>query len=98
MRPDGPVDKTCLSYWFPKILEAGLPVPRTEILHMSQDEQRAWFPAFDGDDIGPAGKEFADRVGAASDRMGYPCFLRTGHTSGKHSWDKSCFLTGRDRV
>ena len=92
------VDKTCLSYWFPKIQEAGLPVPRTKILRMTEDEQRAWFPAFDGDDIGAAAKEFADRVGNVADGIGYPCFLRTGHTSAKHSWNKSCYLRSRDRV
>lgn len=29
---------------------------------------------------------------SAATEVGFPCFLRTDHTSGKHSWDKTCFV------
>jgi hypothetical protein len=31
-------DKTCLSYWFPKIEAAGLPVPKTKIVSFTDYE------------------------------------------------------------
>lgn len=30
---------------------------------------------------------------AAAVDIGLPCFLRTGHTSGKHSWRETCYVT-----
>ena len=35
------VDKTALSYWFPKLVEAGIPVPRTKIVHMRHEARQA---------------------------------------------------------
>jgi len=50
-----PVDPTCLSYWFPKIHAAGLPVPRTKIVTMDVgDTRRDMFEVFDGKPMGPA--------------------------------------------
>jgi hypothetical protein len=30
--------------------------------------------------------------------MGFPCFLRTDHTSGKHNWSRTCFVTDPAKV
>ena len=88
-----PTDKTCLSYWFPILEAAGIPVPKTRIL-------RTELPLInlaDGEPLeGFMG--FIDELGAITDEMGYPCFLRTGHGSGKHEWKHTCFLTSRDRL
>jgi len=40
--------KTALSYWFPKIEAAGIPVPRTKILRMPREAREAIWAAFDG--------------------------------------------------
>ncbi len=81
-------DKNCLSFWFGKLLAAGLPVPRTEIVRTECDLIRL----LDGKT--PDG--FADFLGeltAAREKIGGPaCFLRTGQTSGKHSWRETCYL------
>lgn len=91
-------DKTALSYWFPKIQAAGLPVPRTTIVQMPKAAQEDVWAAFDGNE-GPGGMAaFCDMLRAAMEPMGYPCFLRTDHTSGKHNWNRTCFVTDPAKV
>lgn len=91
-------EKTALSYWFPQIEAAGVPVPRTKIIAMSLEAQKSIWQWFDGKDGTGAEKPFLEELKAAAAEMGFPCFLRTDHTSGKHNWDCCCFLTGADKV
>lgn len=80
-------DRNDLAYWFPILETAGVPVPRTEIVMTGIDLS----PLLDGET--PMGFEaFLDSLRAACDRITYPCFLRTGHMSGKHDWTRTCFL------
>jgi hypothetical protein len=92
------VDITRLSYWFPKLQSAGLPVPCTTIIKATAPEYKALYNLLDGKEPGKAGKALIERVKAAADEMGYPCFLRTDHTSGKHNWEKTCYLGNPDKV
>lgn len=85
------INKTALSYWFPKLLAAGLPVPRTIIIEMPEIAQKSIWAAFDGDDDGDP-RAFFEEIECAANELGYPCFLRTDHTSGKHRWEETCFL------
>lgn len=90
-------DRNDLAFWFPKLRAAGLPIPKTIILTMPSLAQECVFAGFDGED-GPPGapeafKAFAETVRAAARELGgAPVFLRTGHTSGKHEWAKTCCL------
>jgi len=93
-----PEDRTCLSYWFPKIEAAGLPVPRTKIVRMPGDTLMEFYKVFDGERPGPAADNFCDLLKITCDSMGYPCFLRTGQTSGKHDWDRTCFVQSPERI
>jgi len=87
------IDKTCLTYWFPKIQAAGIPVPKTIILTMPEETKNAIWKVFDGESLTDKAYPFFDSINAAVESIGgYPCFLRTGQTSGKHSWRKTCFL------
>lgn len=86
-------DKTCLSYWFPKLQAAGLPVPRTTIVEMSDAAFRDVFRVFDGENMTGDSQPFFEALRSAADEIGYPCFLRTGQTSGKHDWERTCFVT-----
>jgi len=94
-------DLNALSYWFPKIEAAGLPVPRTVLLEMPKAAQMDIWAAFDGEEGengGAALKAFAAQVDAAAASLGYPAFLRTDHTSGKHCWSTNCHLPSPDVV
>jgi hypothetical protein len=92
-------DRTALSFWFPKIEAAGLPVPRTKIFKMPTDAQEVILNAFDGKtDNGTALIDFARWVAAEAAELGFPLFLRTDHTSGKHGWRDTCFVPGPDAL
>lgn len=88
------IDKTALSYWFPKIEAAGLPVPRTKIMAMPLKTQEQIWAAFDGEEGPNPGSllAFSKEIAAAAEPFGFPFFLRTDHTSGKHSWEQTCFV------
>jgi hypothetical protein len=85
----------CLSYWFPKIERAGLPVPKTEIVRTDVDlllychgEER------DGPKPVEAAQNFLSELSSAAKRISEsgPWFLRTGQGSGKHGWKNTCYL------
>jgi hypothetical protein len=86
------IDKTALSYWFPKLVAAGIPVPRTKIVKMPIEAQKVIWGWFDGEEGDGAEKPFFEELSLATLDIGFPCFLRTDHTSAKHSWDETCFV------
>ena len=86
-------DKNCLSYWFVKIEAAGLPVPKTRIVRAEMD----LMPLLDGKE--PEGfQDFMEDLWAALAEIGYPAFLRTGHTSAKHEWRDTCYVTSSSQL
>lgn len=91
-----PRDRTCLSYWFPRIKAAGLPVPRTKILKFAdaRDTEQDFLQIFDCKKIGPKAVKFVARLESAI-RKGFtlPVFLRTGQTSAKHDWERTCKIS-----
>ena len=99
-RPESPLDKTSLAYWFPLIEKAGLPVPKTEILVMPPESQAIIWMAFycrgKNEDTPP--EPFYDELKAAAQRLGLPCFLRTSQTSAKHQWNSTCFLDSIEKL
>ncbi|HEV7805420.1 MAG TPA: hypothetical protein VGO80_06365 [Solirubrobacteraceae bacterium] len=83
-----PADRNGASYWLSLIEAAGLPVPDTRVVVGPPDVWRL----LDGET--PDGwEDLVTAVSAAGEQMGWPCFLRTAHTSGKHRWDETCWLT-----
>ena len=82
-------DLNCMSYWYPRI-KGLVPTPQTELLVLSPEDGHDMARVLDGDS--PQSIERVYRfVAEAAQRMGgYPVFLRTGHGSGKHNWDRTC--------
>jgi len=80
------VERTRLSYWFPKI-PGGILQPNTIIIRTDCDLR-----------LLPYGEKpkgyggFLTTMYDACRRMKLPCFLRTDLTSDKHSWNASCYL------
>lgn len=88
-------DKTRLSYWFPLIEAAGLPVPKTRIIHLENDDL---VRAFDGEEPTCLPGLIAQIRDAAAEVGGAPFFLRTDFTSGKHDWEQTCFVDDVEKV
>jgi hypothetical protein len=77
----------CISSWYPILVELGIKTPRTIIVELDEDLTK-WAYA----ETIPRLQEYIDRVQQATDEIGYPCFLRSGQTSHKHSWKRSCYV------
>ena len=93
---DDSMDRTNLAWWFPRIARAGLPVPKTIVIDMPLDARRWIIAAMEGDNVSrdyyDSYQEFIAKLKSACRQTGLPCFLRTGHTSGKHDWDRTCYV------
>lgn len=79
-----------LAVWFPKLAAARIKVPNTAIVTTDLDlseESDEWEHAAGITDFILKLDDAAKLVG------GYPCFLRTGHFSGKHRFDKTCRIS-----
>lgn len=101
----GPNDPTRLSYWFPLIQAAGLPVPRTEIIKLSEDDARAiWTVMMEREEGRQSHCAELTRLVDAIEHAAFnitskltdiPVFLRTDFTSAKHDWERTCYLADR---
>lgn len=91
-------DRTSMTFWLPRLVEAGLPVPKTKMVLASEDELRDVWRVFDGEKMTAVSQPLFDRLKAGADALGYPCFLRTSYTSGKHDWDNTCFLRAPEQL
>lgn len=95
-----PHDPNNLAYWFPRIEAGGVPVPRTELISLDGDGLFAWHSL--GEESEPRGRRrvldsLVERIAAAIVKIQngrrVPVFLRTGHTSNKHDWERTCYLS-----
>ncbi len=91
-------DPTRLSYWFPLIEAAGLPVPRTRIVRVSPEDMALLYPfCLDGEGDPAVWRRLIAAIEAAARELpGPPWFLRTDYTSGKHSWKDTCYIPDLD--
>lgn len=99
-------DRNCLTHWFPKLVSANIPVPRTEIVDAGEN-WRHLLGFFDDPEKHPGElvkaqtvmKPLANNLRQAAWRIGpAPYFLRTGQGSGKHRWKDCCDLRDLDAV
>lgn len=90
-------DRTALSWWFPRIEAAGLPLPKTIIIDMPAEAQESIWALFDGESAGDP-RPFCAMIGNAGDQLGWPLFLRTDHTAAKHRWSRSCCVPDRSAI
>jgi hypothetical protein len=59
---------------------------------------RGLYQAFDGKEIGAAAEQWIESaLKPAVESIGVPCFLRTGQTSNKHNWKRTCYLDTVER-
>lgn len=84
------VNPSSLLVWFPAVQGCGIPHPKTEIVELGAE--MLW-GILDGKPLDlPQKTALYD----AAQRIGYPLFLRTDLTSGKHQWRDTCYVEGRE--
>lgn len=86
------MNRTCISYWLPKL--DGFPVPKTTLIHADFDV----YEVLDGNFGDPLFVGLCHEIGKAANALGYPAFLRTGMTSGKHDWKHTCYLESPEQI
>lgn len=94
--PVGDTSKTNLSWWFPKLVAAKLPVPRTRFV--SFGDCKPFAESFFDGTFHKIIDHLFSVLEAFGDEMGWPCFLRTGYFSGKHDWKKTCFVENKEAL
>lgn len=87
------MDYNCISYWLPLLLKEKIPVPRTEIVTAECN-----LISLIDSQIPDGFEKFSQDLADACKKVGYPAFLRTGHTSGKHGWDETCFVKSEETL
>lgn len=88
-------DKNSLAFWYPKISDHGLPVPRTKIVPVPPECDLSLL--LDGSTPNLY-DQFIMPLREAISEIGTPCFLRTSHGSGKHDWSRTCYVTDVARI
>ncbi len=81
-------DRNNLAYWFPRLQLADVPVPKTVIV----PTDLPLLNLLDGEPVEGFADLLAELDEAALSVGGYPAFLRTGHSSHKHDWTRTCYL------
>jgi hypothetical protein len=96
LREKSAMDKTSLLYWWPKIKDLEIPVPRTEIQKLPDGYRCEFWKVLDGKAKWPP-VWFSDTIELVS-QIGYPLFMRTDLYSAKHSWGDICFVEESDKL
>ena len=89
------MSETSMLYWFHKLKDAGVPVPKTELVPLPGEAHKPIWDVFDGKVLTttPTLKTFnVALLGAADEVGGFPIFLRTHTTSAKHDWVRTCYV------
>ena len=84
--------KCSLLYWWPKVKGLGIPVPRTEIVEIPHEVFLKFL------DTPEALDPYLDDIYKAAKRIGYPLFLRTDLISGKHEWERTCYVPDEESL
>lgn len=78
-----------LLYWFPKVNNLGIPVPRTETLELDpKNDDLVLVLAGNPQPLDCQLKKILDKARL----IGYPLFMKTGTTSAKKWWKATCYV------
>lgn len=89
-------DKTSLLYWYPKVSDLGILTPKTKIVPLLDKERKEYlFGEDDGFNTGRLEKEIKKVI---KKELKLPVFMRTDYYSGKHNWDRTCYIDTLDKV
>lgn len=88
------INKNSMLYWYPKIKDLPIPMPRTVIWRIP----KKYYPKIWWNEgiVRKMLKENENEIKKVAKKVGYPLFLRTDQASGKHGWEKTCYVESED--
>lgn len=86
-----PWPEVSLRYWFPEVRRLRIPHPKTRIVPIG----KWWWLPLDGK---PLPEKPIANLRQIADSQTYPLFLRTDILSGKHRWEKTCYVRRSEDV
>ncbi len=94
-----------MSYWFPKLVEIGVPTPKTMMINLDKVDtnivdglKEVFWMRDPSEKQRQALQKFRQILEMMGRGIGYPFFLRTGHSSHKHNWSTTCFITDQKKL
>jgi len=93
-------EKNSMLFWFPKVQDLDIPMPKTWIIEIDAEVFRECiFNEGDvSDDIWEKMMCQIGQVKKIAKEVGYPLFLRTDYASAKHGWEKTCYVQSEDQM
>ena len=79
-------EQSSMTYWWPLVRD--LPIPQPKTLCVPTDHEAMFGMLYDK----PAPADTLEKIRECCDSLGYPAFIRTDQLSGKHDWNKTCYL------
>lgn len=83
-----------ITFWYPILKRIRMRTPQTKLFYVDEE---AIADIMDGK-VSASLRELASEISKVRDGFGGTAFLRTGQTSNKHEWEKTCFLTKKSDV
>jgi len=84
------LDESSMLLWYPKIKDLDIPQPKTEMLEL--EGLAGW-----GYPEERLGRDYP-KIKSVARKIGYPLFVRTDLASGKHDWERSCYVADETRL
>jgi hypothetical protein len=76
----------CIAHWYPKLQASGVCFRPSSSSSSPISVRTIWVRGVGWDG-------FLNQLASATERMAFPCFLRTGHGSEKHEWRSTCCVS-----
>jgi len=84
------IDPNSMLLWYPKTKNLNIPQPRTEIVEVP------FKCLVDMMDSRKLPNNYKLDIMLAADRIGFPLFMRTDLSSGKHYWKETCYVEKKE--
>lgn len=84
--------RNSMLWWWPRVKDCGVPMPETRIIEPGEGVLQELFYAIADGEQPPDDSAWFPLLEAAAEEVGYPCFMRTDLRSGKHDFERTCFV------
>jgi hypothetical protein len=86
------MDKNSMLYWWPRVRDLKVPMPKTTII---RSDNATLSRILDGE---KPPESLVEEIRKVADMYGYPVFVRTDQASGKHDWERTCFVPSKKEL